>query len=457
MGPVTTPVYDFRITFTKLTIGIARHIHLTINGVKDTIIKSDNLYHQTTPIPTFSKMIIYTLLKVPRFGVLYVDGYPNVAKAGDSFTQQDLDKNLIRYKTYHTCYSSFIDSIEFVVSVPECDNVPGTLNLIFNPNEELAKTLSYQKRDRLPVNEGDRASVTRMHFDVLFNKFNYLTFNVTEKPKHGTLCLYNENFKEPIDFFTLDALYLGDIFYCHDDSESAEDTISIIVDSDDETDFQYVSELLVDVYLQNDNPPYKVPIKKFTIVRDDIKAVTGNDLKYEDPDINTRPSEITYKQVSCSNGEIMLNGYITTKFTQDDLENQQIYFKHFGTDNGNISFVVDDGAFEVPGVLEIEASDPYLKIKEANASVVQEGKMVWITSNDLKIDTNLNVKPEEVEYKIINDPAHGVLKFHRKKLNLTYSGKHGNGTSLQNFTQWDIERERIVYWNTEVASMDKIR
>lgn len=434
-----------------------RQKNVDIYGTKDTTINSDYMYHQTTPIPTFSKLIIYTLVKVPSFGILYVDGYPAIAKPGDSFTQQDIDKNLIRYKTYQSCYSSFVDHLEFVVTVPECEDVTGIINLIFSPYEEYAKQLTYQKRDRLPVNEGDRASVTRMHFDVLFNKFNYLTFNVTEKPKHGTLCLYNEVFKEPIDSFTLDSLYLGDIFYCHDDSESADDSMKILILSDDDTDFQYVSELVVDVYLQNDNPPYKLTNKKFTIVRDDIKAITSMDLVYTDPDINTRPSEINYKHVTCSNGEVMINGYITTKFTQDDLENQQIFFKHFGSDLGNISFIVEDGVFEVPGVLEIEASDPYLKIKECNASVVQEGRMVYIASTDLRIDTNLNVKPEEVEYQIIGDPEHGVLKYYRKKINMTHSGKISNGTQLKNFTHLDVEREKVVYWNTDVASMDKIK
>ena len=74
--------------------------------------------------------------------------------------------------------------------------------------------------------------------------------------------------------------------------------------------------------------------------------------------------------------------------------------------------------FEVPGVLEIEASDPFLRVLEANASIVQEGRLVAITSADLSIETNLNVKPEQIEYQIIGDPSHGVLKYYRKKLNV---------------------------------------
>lgn len=75
LGTVKSSIYDFRITFTKLRIGIQRHQNKIINGSKDTVIDNEFLYHQTTPIPTFTRTIIYTLLTVPRFGILYVAGY----------------------------------------------------------------------------------------------------------------------------------------------------------------------------------------------------------------------------------------------------------------------------------------------------------------------------------------------------------------------------------------------
>lgn len=113
--------------------------------------------------------------------------------------------------------------------------------------------------------------------------------------------------------------------------------------------------------------------------------------------------------------------------------------------------------FEVPGVLEIEASDPFLRIVEANASIVQESRLVPITISDLSIETNLNVKPEQIEYKVIGDPSHGFLKYHRKKQNSNLTGKFNNTISLRNFTQAEIEKERIAYMNTEVASMDRFK
>lgn len=457
LGAVRSSIYDFRITFTKLRIGIQRHQNKIINGTKDSVIENDCLYHQTTPITSFSRTIIYTLLTVPRFGILYVAGYDGSAKAGDSFTQFDIDERRIRYKTFRTSYSTFVDDLEFIVTVPECEDVIGSIKLIYNPDDQLTRTLTYQRKEKLNVNEGERTAVSRIHFDVLLNRFNYLTFNVTHPPKHGDLCLVHDDYRQLIETFQLENLYLSDVYYCHDDSESNEDSMKMLILSDSQTDFQYVSEIAIDVCLQNDNPPTRQIDKKFPIVRGDSKLITSSDLKYFDPDIDSRTVDIVYKNIQSTTGEVMIGGIMTLSFNQDDLDQLRVYFNHSGDDFGSVTFSVTDGMFEVPGTLEIEASDPFLRILEANASIVQEGRLVPITLTDLSIETNLNVKPEHIEYKIIEDPSHGVLKYYRKKFNLTYTGKNNNTTSLRNFTQAEIEKERIAYMNTEVASMDRFK
>jgi chondroitin sulfate proteoglycan 4 len=186
--------------------------------------------------------------------------------------------------------------------------------------------------------------------------------------------------------------------------------------------------------------------------------ITSNDLKYYDPDIDSRPVDILYKDIQSSNGEVMIGGITALSFNQEDLDLMRIYFNHSGDDFGRVSFIVTDGNFEVPGTLEIEASDPYLKIKDVNATIVQEGRLVPITLSDLSIETNLNVKPEQIEYRIITDPSHGIIKYYRKKLNLTFTPKsNSTAPTLKNFTQLEVEKEKIAYMNTEIASMDRFK
>lgn len=450
------------MTFTKLRIGIHTANSLQINGTRETIIMSTHLFHQTTPLPTFSRNIIYTVVRPPKYGLIYVDGHPEFAKEMDSFTQQDIDKNIIRYRTHRTCYSSFIDIFEFIVSVPECDDVRGTIKMIYNPPEQLLQMLSYQTREQIEVDEGSRSLLSRKNFQVLFNKFNYLTFNVSTKPKNGNICksdVINNNSEQftAINSFTLESLYLADIYYCHDDSESIDDSLDILVLSDDKTDFQYVCEILVNITLVNDNPPYRIGENMFSVVRYENKIISENDLKYIDPDINTNATEIMYTKLVTTNGGFYNDGVRVDNFTQDDIYHGRIMLKHMDSDNGTASFFVTDSKFEVAGILMIYASDPFIKISDNNASIVQEGKFIIITTTDLSIRTNLNSKPDEIEYKILSEPSYGVLKILRRKFNGTSLPRATNITSIKNFTQQDIERERLIYWNTDVASMDKIR
>lgn len=197
------------------------------------------------------------------------------AKVGDSFTQFDVDERKIRFKTFRTSYSSFQDVLEFIVTVPECEDIVGSIKFFYNPDEQLTRSLTYQRKEKLFVNEGERAAVSRIHFDVLLNKFSHLTFNLTHPPSRGQIVQTMLDYRQSITSFQLENLYLGDVAYCHDDSESNEDSMKILILSDPETDFQvtilmpkklqylsqkfistlffsqYVSEIAVDIYLQN--------------------------------------------------------------------------------------------------------------------------------------------------------------------------------------------------------------
>ncbi|XP_055711491.1 chondroitin sulfate proteoglycan 4 [Phlebotomus papatasi] len=460
LAPITMPKsYDFRITFTKLKIGIQRQANLYINGSGDVAIKSDNLYHQTLPLPTFARNIIYIVLKPPKYGIIYVDGYPQAAKEMDSFTQQDIDKNVMRYRTFLASYSSFVDVFEFAVSVPECEDIFGRMNIVYNPTENLSKSLMYQTKEKIVVNEGRAALLTANHFEVVFDHFKELTFNVSHPPKHGSICNYDEtNIKiNVMESFTFDEILSRNIYYCHDDSESREDNFSILVLSDPESNFQFVCEVDVEIKLVNDNEPYNAHHKVFYIVREESKTLSRSDLEYEDHDLETGAQNIFYSQVTVPNGVMYKEGVETTFFTQEDINDRRIMIKHHGAEYGKITFIVSDGVFEVPGFLEIQASEPFLKVRDSNASVVQEGRFITITHEDLSIETNLNAEPDEIEYKITDGPNYGSIMALKRKLNATILPRNLNVTSIKNFTQENVNQEKIIYWNTEVASMDKIR
>lgn len=453
------------MTFTKLKIGIQTHNSLQINGTKEKTITNFNLFYQTTPLPTFARNIIYTVITPPKYGLIYVNGYPEYAKEMDSFTQQDVDKNLIRYRTYQTCYSRFTDVFEFMISVPECEDVFGSMRIIYNPPDELSKMLSYQTRELIHVKEGDRAQLNRKQFEVLFNKFSFLMLKLAIAPRNGVLCNVNsETMKvSQVDSFSLETLYLGDIYYCHDDSETTIDSMEFLVMSDLNKDFQYVCEVLVEITLVNDNAPYRSDEKKFHVVRNKSKIINSNDLRFIDPDVNTNAQDIKYTKINSTSVEFCNagSGRVLTEFTQDDIDQGKILLRHLNAaEVNNATFTVTDGKFQVPTTFHVIATDPFINITEKNATVVQENKYILIKMADLAIETNLNINPDDVEYSVINGPNYGILKLLRRRFNSTaLASRLNNATniSIKNFTQSDVIRERLVYWNTEVASMDKIR
>lgn len=382
----------------------------------------------------------------------------------DSFTQLDIDKNRIRYKTHHSSYSSFVDHLDFIVSVAECDDITGQLKIMFTPLETLTNKLTYQKREVLQVQEGERALIGKNQFEIRFNIYESLQFIVTTAPKHGTLCRYDEVAVQviPIVEFSLEQLFRNDIYYCHDDTESTEDAFDLLILSSEETDMQFVSDIDVRIKLNNDNPPYRTVERIFHVVRGGFRTLNPDVLQYMDADVNTNRSDIHFIHVSCTNGVFTKSGIHIDSFSQDDINNRRIMFQHSGPDVGTASYIVTDRQHEVTGILEIHASDPFVSMLPTNASIVQEGKFVILRNKDFVVETNLDMKLDEIYYEVIKPPSYGILMYlgrHRTSNDSSASVQYkaSNLTSLTNFTHLDIERDRLVYWNTEIASMDKMR
>ncbi|XP_022230435.2 chondroitin sulfate proteoglycan 4 [Drosophila obscura] len=466
-GFVTTQTFDFRITFTRLRITSSSPSLIAINGTRDVLLTNEMLSYGTTPIGSFPRSVIYKISQPTRYGGIFVEGSRKAAKQMDSFTQQDIDKRRIRYRTHHTSYSSFSDRLEFVVSVAECDDVEGALEIAYRPPDELINKLGYQAREVLQVQEGERALITKNHFGIRFNIYESLQFQVSASPEHGVICKYDEQtgLTTPLDMFTLEQLFRNDIYYCHDDTESTKDSFELLILSGDETDLQFVSSMEVRIKLVNDNEPYRTAVERvFHVVRNGIRTLNPTVLQYLDADVNTNHTDIHYIHVSSTNGAFYKSGQYIDSFSQDDIANRRIMFQHTGPDAGTASFIVTDRQHEVNGLLEILASDPFVSMLPTNASIAQEGKFVVLKNPDFVLETNLDMKLDEIYYEVIKPPSYGILMYLGRQQSGTDLEQNGttiykatNYTSLSNFTHLDIERERLVYWNTEIASMDKVR
>lgn len=352
-----------------------------------------------------------------------------------------------------------MDFLEYTVTVAECDDVTARLKITFNPFEENVNKLTYQTKEILKDQEGDRALITKHHFQINFGMFDKLTFTISQPPLHGYLCKYESHAGKTYQIFSfsLEELDQEEVSYCHDDTESQTDFFDLLVLSDTITDMQYVCEVDVEITLINDNAPYRTVDKNIYVVRGGMRTLNSDELEYKDVDVNTNYSGIHYTHVSSTNGDFYKSGLYTNHFTQDDINNRRIIFQHTGPYVGKATFIVTDGIHEIHGIVEVQASEPFISMLPVNATIVQEGKFAILRNKDLTVKTNLDMKFDKIYYEVLKPPSYGILMYLGRKSNETSQNKIPNLQSLSNFTHLDVERERLVYWNTEIASMDKIR
>ena len=69
---------------------------------------------------------------------------------------------------------------------------------------------------------------------------------------------------------------------------------------------QYIAVFHVRVILRNDETPSRAVDRVFHVVEGGTKRLTGDDLRFVDLDVDTRPEDIRYNHRSIPNGELVL-------------------------------------------------------------------------------------------------------------------------------------------------------
>lgn len=133
MGPVTTQTYDFRVNLFQFQISQISQKALEIQGDRDIAVSTDNLSYQTLFHKTLSEEIRYKITKSPIYGSLFLAS--KKLEENDTFTQQDVNLNHLKYKTNHPTFSKFSDRLKFVVSIENSNTfLNGNLSIEYTPN-----------------------------------------------------------------------------------------------------------------------------------------------------------------------------------------------------------------------------------------------------------------------------------------------------------------------------------
>ncbi|KAK6642782.1 hypothetical protein RUM43_004284 [Polyplax serrata] len=431
--------YDFRITFTKLTLEPSTLRVVYLNGTKDVTITERELEYTTKPLVMGKKNIIYKILSGPKYGFLtLMTNKRRHLQGGDAFTQEDIERERLRYRLHRKGYSHIKDDFTFQATAQDTESNPQLLTIIHIPTLKVRNDV-HVTLEGLQVDEGGRQVLLPTHLDLRASVITSLVYNLTQGPGYGRIDIMDKSLqnvqRRNTSYFTSDELFAERVYYIHDDSETRNDHFNFIALSSEEEDFQFVGEFHVNVVLKNDNTPVRVVDKVFNVVTNGERLLTGRDLKYTDADIDTKPSDIMYTRRGIPNGGLYLAeepSKAVFEFSQDDLDKGIILFRHEGSEYGKIGLWITDGQYYANGVLEVKASPPYILVNDTGL-VVQTGGVTFLTAAHLYVDTNLNVQSDAIVYRIKDQPKHGHLILFPEE------------EKLRTFTQLQLERKKIAY------------
>ncbi|XP_076221129.1 chondroitin sulfate proteoglycan 4-like protein [Nomia melanderi] len=402
--------YDFRVTFIDLELKEAKRVPINFTNVAEVVVSSQNLRYQTNPLVTSSSKITFTLEAGPRYGNLFLSS--RKLEVGDTFSQEDIDTAQLKYRLFKRAYSTILDEIRFKVSAPQCVDLHANLKL----RHYLSKNMKpLDSVETLRVDEGSRVIARIYRTNPKDYGVTSLMYNLTVEPRHGWLTVTNDSqshSRNNTSYFTTEELASQRVYYVHDDSETREDSFQFVAVATDDVDFMYVGLFRVEMTMKNDNAPERAVDKVFHVVSKGERLLTSKDLAYVDKDVDTKPSELIYTRGDTQRSRIyrVTNPTVQVyEFSQQDINDGQILFKHQGEDHGKFEFGVTDGHFYTTGVLEIQASPPYVRLRESNGSVVQFNRSVALKPSELDIETNVYTSDKDIKYTVLEKPKHGLL------------------------------------------------
>nr|XP_054756056.1 extracellular matrix protein 3 [Lytechinus pictus] len=275
-----------------------------------------------------------------------------------------------------------------------------------------------------------------------------LHFFIVTPPQHGTITYFRHNGDIPILNFTMDQIANGnDIKYVHDDSETTEDSFTVLL-----TDGKYevTKEITITILEVDDETPRLTINDGIDIEIGESRIISNRILKATD--LDSADSNLTYtvryapekgllQRLSKFDGSVVENITLGMNFTQWEVDNQRIRYVHTDGDGGRdlIKFDITDGTnplidrYFYVTVDHIDNVHPSI----INAGVtMQEGSRVTLTTSIIST-SDLNSPDEDLLFTITTAPTRGHLE-----------STDNPGMPINSFTQLDLAGSKIYYVHT---------
>ncbi|NXE07347.1 CSPG4 protein, partial [Lophotis ruficrista] len=445
-------------TMVPLQMKNKRHRNIT-NKELEAMLEDPN----SAPIPFH-----YLIIQAPKKGNLELLG--NRLTEGFGFTQDDLQRNHLSYSVTIRNSQQAEDTFQFRVRAGEQHSpvYTYTISIGGDPNAPVLTNVL------LTVPEGGQAVISKDHLFVQsVNSMDYL-YEVIEGPAHGRLAWAASHgwaSREEITEFTNDDILHRRLLYQHDDSETLEDDIPFVAirqgEGSSEPDAEEVRGVFrVSIQPVNDHSPVQIVNKVFNVVRNGQHLLTTDDIAFTDKDSGFSDTQLVLARKDILFGSIVSvddRSHQVYRFTQDDLRKKKILFVHSGADRGWIQLQVSDGLHQTTALLEVQASDPYIKIVNNTGLVIHQGSRGRIDSSVLSLETNMDIRSdEEIRFLITTPPRWGtvlrgeqpVMAFSQRDLlagEISY--RHNGSRNSRDELQFTVEANEVAVEDTLAVSV----
>jgi len=402
-----------------------------------------------------NNLLYFNVTESPRHGILFNQSSDNSNIRLKSFTQEDVNNDLIAYSHRDNTTAEMRDSFQFQVctfSAPPGDKgstryaCTGTYQLTFVLHVVNLTVIN----NGFEVNERSNFTITKSELNAIPPEGFYVEFYIPLNggPKNGELNLVTgSNILKNVRHFTLRQLANGRVFYKHKEQETLHDSFKFMANalSEENSDEHVVSGIVnIRVIPVNDWPPEFVNREVLRVIKKGIAVISRNILEAHDSDSDMRDEDLVYEMPP----HFPFYGYVyyredpsvkIYRWTEGDLRQNRVFYNHTGSTldirTDLIGFYITDGKHRQFSSLRVVIKDIILKDTASSRGRfnVTEGMQGMITKNHLQYNaTNDNsLSNEDYIYNIVTYPTRGTLQF--------------NNSTATMFTQQDLETGRLVY------------
>ncbi|NXI98127.1 CSPG4 protein, partial [Psophia crepitans] len=468
VGQKVLPNNTFLIRISRATIKMRTMVPLQMKNKRHRNITSKELEAMLEDPNSALVPFHYLIIQAPKKGNLELLG--NRLTEGFGFTQDDLQRNHLSYSVTIRNSQQAEDTFQFRVRAGEQHSPVYTYTISIGGDPDAPVLTNVL----LTVPEGGQAIISKDHLFVQsMNSMDYL-YEVIEGPAHGRLAWAASHTwasREEIMEFTNDDILHRRLLYQHDDSETLEDDIPFVAirqgEGSAESDVEEVRGVFrVSIQPVNDHTPVQVVNKVFNVVRNGQHLLTTDDIAFTDKDSGFSDTQLVLARKDILFGSIVSvddRNHQVYRFTQDDLRKKKILFVHSGADRGWIQLQVSDGLHQTTALLEVQASDPYIKIVNNTGLVIHQGSRGRIDSSVLSLETNMDIRSdEEIRFLITTPPRWGtvlrgeqpVMAFSQRDLLAGEMSYHHNGSrNTRDELQFTVEANEVVVEDTLAISV----